>query len=453
MGKNIYPTKKDYLYWERYECGLMTEVRQCEEEGKEIAAYKNLAREIEALPSSPYKTQMADIFSQIAFHAPHKADYAYNEPSDFSEISAVITECPAIAYDKATIKDKLKGAWLGRICGCLLGKPIEGIKTEDLIPFLKKTNNYPMKRYITKKEILANTEEDSWLRQPHYGAEYTWADLVECAPVDDDTNYTVLSQLIVEKHGRDFSPSNVLDEWLRCQPPSAYCTAENIAWRNYLNGYEPPHTAIYKNPYREWIGAQIRIDYFGYINPGNVKEAIRMAYNDACISHVKNGIYGAMYIAAMIAYAAVCNDTVEVVRAGISQVPPKSRLYEEVNKLLQMYLSGKTQADCRKYIHAKFNEHIIHDWCHTVSNALVVTMALLYNQDDFGLAISAAAETGFDTDCNGATVGSIFGMMHGSECVSEAWLAPVRNKLQTTIQGYEYVDIDTLVEKTLAHLA
>ena len=107
-----------------------------------------------------------------------------------------------------------------------------------------------------------------------------------------------MSEQVIEKYGRDFTPFDVSRAWLAYQPKDAYCTAERVAFCNFVKGFEPPESAIYKNPYREWIGAQIRADYFGYINPGNPELAAEMAWRDASISHTKNGIYGEMFVAA-----------------------------------------------------------------------------------------------------------------------------------------------------------
>ncbi len=98
---------------------------------------------------------------------------------------------------------------------------------------------------------------------------HAYANNIDGMSVDDDTNYTVLSQEIIETYGRNFKSLNVVQAWLKYQLKDAYCTAERVAFCNFVKGYQPPYSAVYKNPYREWIGARIRTDYYGYINLGN----------------------------------------------------------------------------------------------------------------------------------------------------------------------------------------
>lgn len=57
------------------------------------------------------------------------------------------------AYDLSALYGKIYGAWTGRICGCMLGKSIECIRTNELTPFLKESGNYPMHRYIYRSDL------------------------------------------------------------------------------------------------------------------------------------------------------------------------------------------------------------------------------------------------------------------------------------------------------------
>ena len=121
-------------------------------------------------------------------------------------------------------------------------------------------------------------------------------------------------------------------------------------------------------------------------------------------------------------------------------------------EIIDQYKSGISQKECFDRIHQKYDEHTSHGWCHTIPNAMIVVGSLLYGKGDFGKSICMAVETGFDTDCNGATVGSILGMANGKETISEAWSAPINNKLYTSIFGVGTVNISDCVEKTLQHI-
>lgn len=437
-----------YHEWEAYYKQLPVEYRQSMEEGLDIAQYEDLINAVDRMPNAEAKAKMADVIFTLIESAPLRKDYPYVEPSDLAGIQAARKPYTYTsgALNDAILREKIRGAWLGRICGCMLGKTVEGIRTNELIPLLKDTGNYPMHRYILRSDMTSEILE----RTTFPMATRPFADEITCMPYDDDTNYTALAQVVIDRYGRNFTPCDMAQAWVDLQPKSAYCTAERVAIRNFTDGYLPPASAVYKNPYREWIGAQIRADYFGYINPGNPELAADMAWRDASISHIKNGIYGEMWVAAMLAVAAVNDNIEDVIRAGLAEIPAKSRLYEEVTELIDLYKNGRSQKEAYAAIHARYDEHNGHDWCHTISNALIVAASLLYGQGDYGKSICMAVETGFDTDCNGATVGSILGMMGAA--INDEWTAPIHNLLETTIFGVGTVSIEQLVEHTMDHM-
>ncbi len=435
--------------WDVYSEKLYLEYRECIDEGLDIEKYSDLFNSISKLEKGVMKEKFADIiYEHIVSPAKTRVDYAYNEPSTLSEIQklSLCDEYPVI--ENATSEEKIKGAWYGRICGCLLGKVLEGCRRDELIPFLKETNNYPMHRYILSTDVTESIQD----KYVYKFQTVVCPDNLECAPKDDDTNYTVLYQNMIEKYGRDFTPANIASVWMNSQPKNAYCTAESIAYRNFVNGYCPPASAIYKNPYRECIGAQIRGDYFGYINPGNPKLAAEMAFRDASISHIRNGMYGEMFVAAMLARAAVSDDMVDIITCGISQIPTTSRLYEEIHNMVEDYKNGIGKEEAFEKFYAKYPDRDARNFIHTISNACIVVYALLYGEDDFGKSICLAVESAFDTDCNGATVGSIMGMKNGFASIGEKWTKCTNGKLQTSISGMNCVDINTLVDKTIKHI-
>lgn len=446
--------KKDYSnmgWWESYQRDIMTEYRQSIEEGLDIEAYKDLFEVASKLPDGETREKIADAIFELVYNAKIKDGYAYNEPSDLEGIKALRQKfkLPKKKLGKRELEKKIHGAWMGRVAGCFLGKPVECMHTYHIHKILKQSDNFPLKRYIAKADLgddFINNIDNKWI------VNRPWVDTVSYMPFDDDTNYTVMGQIIIDRFGKDFNPYHVVDTWLKLQPKESYCTAERVAFKNFMAGYRPPYSAEYKNPFREWIGAQIRGDYYGYINPGKPEAAAKMAFNDACISHIKNGIYGEMFASAMIAAAAVCDTAEEIILAGLGEIPKTSRLYEGVMTILDMYKDGKTKQECYDYIHSKWDEKNGHDWCHTISNAMIVAYALLWGENDFGKSICMAVEIGFDTDCNGATVGSILGMKNGISSIDECWQKPINNTIETTLIGVGFVKITDAVKKTMEHI-
>lgn len=449
-GKNqIRPQYANIHDWEFYSSNLITEYRQSIEEGLDIQAYKDVFYAVSRLPKGEIQKKFGDVLFEIVTQAEISEKYPYIEPSDYEQIKALKRPYEYKKKVGADFESRIRGAWNGRVCGCLLGKTVEGIKTDELIPFLKETGNYPMFRYILHSDL----EKVDLGKYKFPFESRAYADNIHEMPADDDTNYTVLYQEVVRRYGKEFTPYDVSRAWTELQIKEAYCTAERVAFCNFINGYMPPYSALYKNPYKEWIGAQIRGDYFGYINPGNPEAAAEMAWRDASVSHTKNGIYGEMFVAAMLAVAAETNDMEDIVLGGLAQIPYTSRLYEAIHLVLDNYKSGMNRKECFRLIHEKYDEHTGHDWCHVISNAMIVVAAMLYGNGDYGKSVCMSVETGFDTDCNGATVGSIIGMANGIKAIPSVWTDPIRDTLQTNIIGIGTVKISDRVAMTLQHIS
>ncbi len=430
--------------WIAFAPDMLVEWQQCVEEGLDVADCQEACREMAEQPAAQSE---ADALAKTMHARPRRGDYAFLEPSDLPGIHAARPAArPALEEPTKDLSDRIRGAWIGRVAGCLLGKPVESFRRDRLYPLLKESENYPLHKYIRWADIHEDLAERLRL-DPAAG----WADMLDgLAPVDDDINYTTLALRLVETYGRNFRANDVLEAWLQWLPMLSTCTAERVAYRNAAMGLTAPATARHHNPYREWIGAQIRGDFFGYICPGRPQEAAAMAFRDASISHVKNGIYGEMFVAAMLAAAAVCTDRERILDTGLGEIPENCRLRTGVDKVRDWYQAGLPAEEIVDRIHGLYDERKAHDWCHVVPNAMIVTMALLCGGGDFGKSICLAVQAAFDTDCNGATVGSILGMLKGAEHIDRIWIEPFHCGIRTAIDGMPLVTLDELTTRTLA---
>lgn len=427
---------------------LKIEKEQLLDEGKNITFLQKDFDELSKLDFDSnirLQEKARELYEKIA-RLPEGENNKYVEPSDLKSIQSERINGPrklAASFSDSILYDKFLGAWLGRCSGCLLGKPVEGWKTEKLWGYLKDQDEFPLRNYI-RSDV-----EKSLIEKYDIYSDSCFINNVDCMPVDDDTNYTVAGLSILEQYGKNFSPDDVASFWLNNLPILSTCTAERAAYRNIVSLIDPPASALYMNPYREWIGAQIRADFFGYIAVGNPELAAEYAWRDASISHIKNGIYGEMWVAAMLAVAGVESDIKNIIKIGLSEIPERSRLYEAINDVIKWHDQSTTYDEAVKLIHSRWDENNSHHWCHTISNAQIVAVGLLWGNKNFENSICMAVQPCFDTDCNGATVGSILGMLLGAEKLPKKWITPLNDKLLTSIAGKNTVKISDMAKETL----
>ena len=413
------------------------------ERGQSGYALDGLSTEIQAAledPDVPVR-EIERLYDELD-HTGLRPDWGYEEPSAFEAIVELAPGTDALPRpsDRVLI-DRVHAAWLGRCAGCNLGKPVEGgWGREKLRRYLEMADAFPLRDYVPAIDPVPDGFTFlPWWREATRGN-------VDGMARDDDTDYTMLALRILEKYGPGFTSADVGAEWLLALPFAMVYTAERVAYRNLIYGLQPPATATYRNPYREWIGALIRGDMFGYVWPGDAGAAARVAYQDAALSHTANGIYGEMWAAALVAAAFSCETAQEALEAALGVVPARSRLAEAVRTTMAAHRDGASWEAAMTSMERRLAGY---HWVHTINNAEVVTAALLWGDGDFSRTIGLAVEAGLDTDCTGATAGSVFGALHGRDALPTLWTGPLHDVMHSAIFGFEGVHITDLVNRTL----
>ncbi|OPA73597.1 hypothetical protein BVG16_27695 [Paenibacillus selenitireducens] len=438
------------------------EMTQRREEGCDVTGFME---RLDAAGTN--ESHLMDVYHALMALVP-SAEFKYTEPSALEAIRAERPEGPRImtsTWDDNEWHNKFYGAWLGRAAGCALGKPLEAHSFmfgsgdrpgwHNIKLWFEGAGQWPIRHY-TPSESAA---------QAQYGIDIArWSSLASCGDnirfmeTDDDIRYTVLGLLMLEERGLDFNSWHVGKLWHRHLSFGQVFTAEAQSYLNfarvtsYISGDQPDDWEqhihwgrSYLNPYREWIGAQIRVDGYAYGAAGQPQLAAELAWRDASFSHVKNGIYGAMFCSAMIAAAFVESDVKRIVEIGLSEIPKNSRLAEDVALAVRIAEETNDQVELVSKIWESFKHY--HP-VHTNNNAALCAAALIHSGGDFVKGITTAVLGGWDTDCNGATVGSILGASLGASALPGSWIEPLNDTLYADVSGFHPIAISECARRS-----
>lgn len=368
-------------------------------------------------------------------------DWGFDEPDDDATLHALAAAVPVTPVDTVQVAERLRGAWLGRAVGNTLGKPVEGLTRQQVERYLRAAGHWPLHGYLPLLDPLPDG-----VPALHPSAPTSTAGRFSDVPRDDDIDWTILGLHLMERYGTTFTTDDVAREWLDRMPFTQTYTAERAAYRNLIHGLRPPFTATHQNPYREWIGALIRGDVFGYVNPGDPGAAARAALVDARLSHVGNGVYGEVWAAGLCAAALGAESMPEVLQRALPLIPERSRLATALRDVMTLHRTGATADEASDWV----DEHLAqYPWVHTVNNAALIAIGLLWGRtfiDAVGITIAA----GRDTDSNGATVGSVYGALHGPESVPADMVGTTHIHVRSAVRDFDRVTIDELARRTLA---
>lgn len=311
---------------------------------------------------------------------------------------------------------------------------------EALMEYLARANALPLRDYVPAVEGSV----------PARIAPGSCRGAMTRSEPDDDINYTVLALLMLEEHGLQLTTDDVARSWLRLLPAGAVYTAERAAYVTLLNrahhlfaaglpaGFDVTECA--DNEYNDWIGAQIRADLYGWVCPGRPDRAAELAAKDAALSHRGDGIYGAVFVAALGAAIPEAPSIEAAIDVALSAIPSDSGAAAAV-------ALGRQQAGRSEGAGAIRSHYAELSPVHTLNNLALVVWSLL-GHDDFGAAVGEVVSAGLDTDCNGATVGGLWGLRSGS--IPEAWTQPWRGKVAVSLAGFGEMDLEDLVDRSVA---
>ncbi len=428
---------------------LEYELIQSKDEGLNVAAeelkFKDIQTKANSLAVDKLQAEAKQVLQELALKKPSD-ELNNNEPNDLTDIRKTLGSSQKLSLadlDSDATYNAILGAWLGRAGGCLLGKPIERYHRTAIREMLESNDNWPLDNYFTQIGMPAKIlEKYPWKRR--WGLE-SLRENISCMPEDDDLNFTMLNLHTLETYGPEFSSEDIGTSWLNKLPVYEVFTAERVAYHNLLNGISPPESATTMNPFREWIGAQIRADLWGYVCPGDPEKAAELAWRDARMTHVRSGIYGEMFFAAVIAAAFVEHDLRKLMIIGLEHVPPNSRFAKAIKLVLQMPIEDQDWEKVVDGLYAAFGHY---HWVHTINNAALTVAALLHGGGDYEKTITNAVMGGWDTDCNGATSGSIIGVISGAQQLPPKWVDPLNNVVRSSLGGFDNSKFTDLARRT-----
>jgi len=381
--------------------------------------------------------------------SPVRADWPWVEPDDLAGIESASTgDWAARARPVSDPPDRVRTAFLARVAGCMLGKPLElGLGRAELEAGLRASGSWPLAGYVAEAALDAFAERQGQWR------ELVRERITHVAP-DDDINYTVLAMLALEEHGQDFTHDDLGALWrlhlpiaATFGPERARLAALSLAGTVEQIGLDEATIAM-PLPGGELCGALIRADAYGYACPGDPAAAARLAHRDATLTHHRTGVYGAMWVASTIAEVLAGTSPVEAAATALGFVPVGSRFHAATSHALDVVADAADWSSANDAVVARYPEF---GHCRILQEVgtLVVTYRFAQNVGD---GICLQVMQGNDTDSFGATAGSVLGAAFGPEGLDDRWLAPFRDTIHVALALFEPPGLHDLADR-MARLA
>lgn len=263
---------------------------------------------------------------------------------------------------------------------------------------------------------------------------------------DDDVSGTFTFIQALAEHGifRDITSEQIGETWLNnvIEKETIFwwggigVSTEHTAFLNLKNGIKAPDSGSIETNGKtvaEQVGAQIFIDGWAMVCPGQPELAAKFAKAAGSVSHDGESVLAAMMWAAMEAEAFVSKDVEHLIETGL-KIIRKERIGSLIEVLIQdvreWVALDKDWRVTRQRIDDKYGYEKFEGIVHVVPNHAIMIMTLLYAGNDFHEAMHIVNTCGWDTDCNSGNVACLVAIMHGLECFEGGpdWRGPLADR-------------------------
>lgn len=259
---------------------------------------------------------------------------------------------------------------------------------------------------------------------------------------DDDISGTFTFLRALEDYGNDpqLSPAQIGRTWLNYLIEGKTIlwwggmgnSTEHTAYLRLKNGIDAPKSGscgLNTTVMAEQIGAQIFIDGWGMVYPGEPERAAELARRAASVSHDGEAVHAAVVIAVLVSAAFVESNVDRLLDTATSFIPSESIIARLIRDLRAWHAEGGDWRTDRERLEANYGYDKYPGNCHVVPNHGLIILSLLHGGGDFGRSLSIVNTAGWDTDCNSGNVGAILGVRNGLEGIGEQWRGPVADRI------------------------
>ncbi|MFC1526673.1 ADP-ribosylglycohydrolase family protein [Candidatus Latescibacterota bacterium] len=312
-------------------------------------------------------------------------------------------------------EEQVYAACLGKVVGVYLGRPFEGWHRSAIEEKWGFVDRY-VHEDVDKPLVVADDDISGTLTFVR-GLEDSglYADTPADFFGDTWLNYLMEERTILWWGGRGMS-------------------TEHTAYLNLKEGIRAPDSgSIARNGHTvaEQIGAQIFIDAFGMVAPGQPELAADLARRAASVSHDGEAVHAACVVAAMVSAAFVEKRMSQLLDLAVGLIPERSLIARVHRDVRQWARSDRDWRRTWDRIDRKYGYHKYGGNCHVIPNHAVMVMSWAYGPDSFRQCLGICATSGWDTDCNVANVGSVMGLVTGLEGINREYgfQAPFADRL------------------------